>query len=200
MNVKAVTTLVVVLLAAVGGGAYMTGVLDGFTGGTPTGQLVKDTFELETGKDLELLKVEQNGSLNRVVLSDGQQVIETYVTEDGKYIVNNPIDLNEYMGTLEARKSFLSCLEEQNAKFFGIMTDNTQLEQHAKMAQLQIRALGGLNGLHNIFQGPGTEGFPEQQVAQNGVMWRLNGELAEGIHTIQQLEKATGCTYDDPST
>ncbi len=199
MNVKAVTTLVVVLLAAVGGGAYMTGFLDGFIGGTPTGQVVKDTFELETGQDLEVMKVEEEGSLNRVVLSDGEQVIETYVTKDGEYIVNNPINIEEYQGTLEARDTFIACLEEQNAKFFGILADDEQLSQHNRMAELQIQALGGMNNLNNIFQGPGTEGFPQQQVVQNGVVWRLNGELTNGIKTIQQLEETTGCSYDAPN-
>lgn len=194
MNWKAIGLVAAVLLAAAGGTAYLTGLV----GDTPTGHVVKDAFEMETGQDLEVLSVEDEGSFDRVVLSDGQEVIETFVTKDGQYIVNNPIDVDEYTTTLESRQDFLSCIEEQNAQFFGFLGEDEELIQHTQITQAQMQALGGINGLQEIFRGPGTEGFPEDAVAENGVVWRLNGELEPGVHTIPELEDATGCDYDGP--
>lgn len=198
MQTKAIAAVAAVLVAAGVGGAHFLGFNP--VNGTPTGNAVKEAYELSTGSDLEVMKVEDKGSLNRVVLSDGENVINAHVTDDGKYMVQNFVDIKNFTDTLHARNDFISCLEEQNAQFFGIMSgNNQQLQQHTRMAQLQIQVLGGANGLENIFRGPGTEGFPQEQVVNNGIVWRLNGQLSSGIKTIQQLEEATGCTYDQPT-
>lgn len=199
MNPKAVAAVAAVLVAAGVGGAHVLGLIPG--NNAPTGNVVKEAFELSTGSDLEVMKVEDKGSLNRVVLSDGENVINTHVTNDGQFMVRDFVHLQNFTRTLKAREDFLTCLDDQNAQFFGIMAgNNQQLQQHTRMAQLQIQVLGGTNGLQNIFQGPGTEGFPQQRVLDNGIVWRLNGELSDGMKTIQQLEEATGCTYDAPGT
>lgn len=188
---------VAVIVAAAGGAYFLT---SGPFNGTATGNLVKDAFELSTGSDLEVMKVEDVGdSLKRVVLSDGDNVVNTHVTSDGQYIVQNLVHIKNYTETLEARNDFVSCLSDQNAQFYGILANNNQqLAQHTRMAQLQIQVLGGSNGLQDVFRGPGTAGFPQQQVLNNGLVWRLNGELSNGIKTVPQLEEATGCTYDAP--
>ncbi len=194
MNGKVVAVLGAVLIAAVAGGMVFTNAFGLL--GEPTGNIAKEALEMETGADLEVLKIESEGSLDRVVLSDGESVINTYVTADGKYIVQNPVSVSDYMGTLEAREDFLSCVSDQNARFFGIIAQNEELMQHTQMAQAQIQALGGITGIQDIFQGPGTEGFPEDTVLEHGVVWRLNGEIVPGIQTIPELEEATGCSYD----
>lgn len=192
---KAGIAVAAVLLAGVAGAAYVFS--DEVPGMTPTGQVAKDAFELSTGSDLEVMKVEDDGSLDRVVLSDGDDVIETYVTSDGKYLVQNPIDLEQRTETLEARNDFIGCLEEQNARFYGIIAQDQNLAEHTQATQLQIQALGGLTGLEDLFAGPGTTGFPQEQVTQHGVVWQLpNGEVQGGLMTIPELEEATGCSYD----
>lgn len=196
MNPKAFALVGAVVLL-LGGGAYFY--TNGGLNGAPTGNMVKDAYELARNSDLEVMKVEDEGSLDKVTLRDGDEVFDAYVTDDGKYLVNNPVLLENYTKTLEARNEFVSCLEDENARFYGIMSqENSQLQNHTRMAQLQIQVLGGANGLQNLFYGPGTEGFPQQQVVQNGLVWRLNGEFSSGVKTLQELEEATGCTYEGP--
>lgn len=183
------------LAAIVGVSTYA--VTTGVVGGTPTANIVKDTYKLATGSDVEVMKVEEDGVLDKVTLRQGNNVFDAFVTSDGKYLVQQALPIDEYTGLLESRDDFLTCLTEQGAQFYGILgSDNQQLAQHTRMAQAQIQVLGGTNGLQDVFRGPGTEDFPQQQVVNNGVVWRLNGELSPGIKTIQQLESATGCTYD----
>lgn len=199
MNTHAAAVVGAVVLAAAAGGAYVFADIPGLSN-SPTGNLV-NAFELSTGSELEVIKTENEGSLTKVTLRQegANEVIDTYVTSDGKYIVQNPINIGEFTKSLEAREEFISCLSDQNAQFYGIIAgDNEQLAQHTRMTQAQIQALGGQNGLQDIFRGPGTEGFPQEQVVNNGIVWKLNGELSAGMKTTQQLEEATGCSYDAP--
>jgi hypothetical protein len=205
MKTKAVTAAGAALVVAVAAGAYVLGFVP--LGGSPTGNMVKDAYELSTGSDLEVLKVEDQGSLDKITLSDGDNVLEAYVTSDGEYLVRDFVDLQDFTDTLDARNEFVSCLREQNAQFFGILgnldMDDQQTQQAVnqvvQVTQGQIQILGGQNGLNGIYQGPGTDGFPTERVLNNGVVWRLNGEMVDGPQGISQLEEATGCTYDAPT-
>lgn len=202
MNAQYVVVGALALVLVVGGTFFYLNDFE-LPGQSPTGNIVKDAFELSTGSDLEVMKVEEEGSLHRVVLSDGERVLNAYVTKDGQYIIQNGeqnlIHVENFMQTFEARNDFVACLSDQNAQFYGIIANNNeQLAQHTQMALIQFQVLGGQVGLQGIFQGPGTEGFPEQQVLENGVVWNLNGEMEAGLKTVPQLEEATGCEYNAP--
>lgn len=197
-RVAAAAALVVVVAAGV---AVYT-----FSAGTPTGQAVERAMELSTGNDLEVLSVENQGSLDRIVLRQqgSDRVTEVYATSDGQYIVSNPVDVANYTRQLEARSSFLSCLGG-NATFYGIISQNANLTQYNQLAQLQVQALGGPVGIAPVFGGPGQgetvtvqgQQVPVNQlVLQNGVVWQIGDEVSTGIMTVDQLEDSTGCTYD----
>ncbi len=205
MNTKTVAAGGAALVVAIAAGAYVLGFLP--IAGTPSGNLVKDAYELSTGSDLEVLDVENMGSLDRITLSDGNSVIEAHVTKDGEHLVRDFVNLQDFKDTLDARNDFVSCLRDQNAQVFGILGNLQMEDQQAQqavnaavqVAQGQIQILGGQTGLNGIFQGPGTEGFPTERVLNNGVVWRLNGEMVDGPQGIPQLEDATGCTYSAPT-
>lgn len=182
---------VVIGAALIGGGSVLADQLNG----APTGDVARETLELSTGSSLELLKVEDRGSLHRVVLSDGNNVVNTFVTEDGEYIVRNPLPVANYTRTLEERKEFISCLSDNDAQFFGLITQNQTFAQHNRMAQLQIQVLGGTTNLQDVFGGPG-QGQVQRAVLNNGLVWQFGDQFQAGLRTVPQLENATGCTYD----
>lgn len=185
---------VVLGAALIGGG----GILADRVAGTPTGDVARNVMELSTGASLELLKVEDRGSLDRVVLSNGDNVVDTFITEDGEYIVQNPVPVRNFTRTLEERNAFISCLSGNDAQFFGIVTQNQTFAQHTRMAQLQMQVLGGTTNIQDVFGGPG-EGQVRQAVLQNGVVWQFGDEFRAGIKTVPQLENATGCSFDPAS-
>ncbi|MFB6166797.1 MAG: hypothetical protein ABEJ62_00865 [Candidatus Nanohaloarchaea archaeon] len=164
--------------------------------GAPTGQVVKEYYELSTGQSAEVLKVEDRGSIDRVVVKpkNSEQVSTFYVTDDGRYIVRNPVNVDNSTARLRARNDFVSCLSRENATFYGILTSNRTFAQHTRMARLQIQVLGGVQGLQNVFGGMGT-GNVRRAVLQNGVVWSVDGNFTAGLKTVPQLEKMTGCNY-----
>ncbi|MFB6295139.1 MAG: hypothetical protein ABEI97_05240 [Candidatus Nanohaloarchaea archaeon] len=190
---------VVIVVAGIGGYAVVGGV----PGGAATGDVVR-ALELSTGTDLEVLSVEDQGSLDRIVLSDGSNVIDAYVTDDRRYLVQATrngqvvqgfVHLNNLTRSLEARNNFISCLQEENARFFGLASQNANLTRHTRLTQLQFQVLGGLSAAADLFGGPG-QGRLRQLVLQNGVVWTVNGQLnATGVQTVPRLEQMTGCTY-----
>lgn len=182
-----------VLLVAGFGYAYTS---TDFLNGSPTGQVVKDYYELSTGNTAEVLTVEDLGSMDRVVLkpSNSRQVSTFYVTDDGEYIVRNPVNVDNSTRKLEARNEFVSCLSTENATFYGVLTSNRTFAQHTRMTQLQLRVLGGSQGLQDVFGGVG-QGRIRKAVLQNGIVWSVDGNFTAGIRTIPQLEKMTGCNY-----
>ncbi len=187
------------LLVAVGGGALA--VQDRIATGTPTGQVVKETVGLTTGNQLEVMDVEPFGdSLDKVTLRQGDQVTDYYVTQDGKYLIQNMVPIADYRQRQEARNDFISCLDGSGATLYGVLGNSQQLAQQTRVTQAQIQLLGGINGLDAIFGGTGESQEVQQQVVQNGVVWELNGQLQPGLKTVADLEQVTGCTYDANAT
>lgn len=185
--------VIAVLLLVGGGYLYTSGYL---SPGAPTGEVVKNYYELSTGRTAEVLSVEDKGSIDRVVVrpKNSNQVSSFYVTEDGKYIVNNPINVRNSTAKLQARNDFVSCLSSKNATFYGIISSNRTFATHTRMAQLQIQVLGRGQGLQDVFGGPGT-GQVRNAVLQKGLVWRVDGKFSPGLKTVPQLEKLTGCNY-----
>lgn len=194
-----------VLAVLVGVGSYFYG--DGLPGGTPTGDAVREALELSTGSDLEVLRVEDEGSLDRVVMSDGSNVIEAYVTEDRKYLVQATSQgqvlqgftpLHNLTRSLRASNRFVSCLDRNNATFYGVVSSDQRFSPHTQMVQLQIQVLGGAPALQ-VFGGVGPQQLQPLVLDFNqtrGIVWQVNGSLRGGLHTVQMLEQRTPCTFD----
>ncbi|MDY6769934.1 MAG: hypothetical protein SVU88_03095, partial [Candidatus Nanohaloarchaea archaeon] len=193
---------VAVLLVGAAAGGYVY--LGGGAGGAPTGMVVQ-ALELSTNSDLEVLQVEDRGSLDRVVLSDGSTVINAYVTEDRKYLVQATsngqvvqgfVPLRNLTRTLQARNSFISCLDRRNATFYGVASNNRTLAPYTRSMQAQLQVLGGQQALQ-LFGGVGPRQIQRLVFDYNrtrGIVWQVNGSLSGGVHTIPMLQQRSGCT------
>lgn len=198
-----------VLLVAAGAGAYVYS--DGLSGGGATGAAVKEALELSTNTELEVLQVQDEGSLDKVVLSDGSNVVNAYVTEDRKYLVRATRNGQVVQGftplanltrTLEARNDFISCLAQHNATFYGVASSNRSLALYTRSTQAQINALGGQPALA-LFGGLGPQQVRPLVLNYNqtrGIVWQLGGQLRGGVHTIPMLEQRTDCTFTAGAT
>ncbi len=191
-----------VLAVVAGAGFY---VYDG-SGQGPTAQAVRTAMELSTNSELEVLSVEDKGSLDRVVLSDGSSVINAYVTEDRKYLVRSTqggevvqgfAALDNLTRTLVARNRFISCLGEQNATFYGVASGNQSLAQYTQSTQAQLNVLGGQPALR-LFGGLGPQQVRAQVLnyeATRGIVWQIGDQFFPGLQTVQTLEQRTDCTF-----
>lgn len=161
-----------------------------------TGKIAVEVSELATGGEVELLTVEDRGTFDRVVLrpSGTDRVTELHVTSDGKYILQDPVSVENFTRRAESREALVSCLEQRNATFYGLVTSNRTLAEHARMAQLQFQVLGGVQQAAPVFGGPGEEAV-RAAVMENGVVWRINGSYLPGVRTVGQLESLVGCRY-----
>ncbi|MCJ7479411.1 MAG: hypothetical protein MUP63_04510 [Candidatus Nanohaloarchaeota archaeon QJJ-7] len=181
---------VIVILGIVGGLIYVQ------DSGSSTSEAVREMYELSTGTEMEVLDVEDRGSIDKFILKpvDGDQVTEAYVTEDGRYIVSDPVSIENYTRQAKARNNFVSCLSDEGARFYGILSSNQTFAQHSRMTQLQMQVLGGNQGIQDVFGGPG-QGQIRNAVLQSGVVWNVDGNFTSGLRTVPQLEEMTGCNY-----
>jgi len=160
------------------------------------GSKVKDVYELATGANVDVMSVIKENEMYKVIAKTidflGQEsVLEVYVSLDGKLLSERIVELDEYKTSLERQKTFIDCLDEKGLRIFGI-SNNT-----ATQLQL-VQILGGSRFLSKIYVDCVGENL--QGCLDTGIVTvpsvTYQGEIYEGVRTIEWFEEKTGCRLE----
>ncbi|MDY6771180.1 MAG: hypothetical protein SV186_04455 [Candidatus Nanohaloarchaea archaeon] len=155
---------------------------------------VKQIFEAQ-GQTIEIVSVTSaSGSLYQVVVSQQGQLNKIYVTKDGSFLIQNPVNITQATQTAAARQDFISCLSGRPIRIVGDSSRN------ATRAQIQI--LGGANAVQDIYVEMDNQ--TRQTLLQQGAtripVTIYNGTIYQGVKTVGFYEQLTGCTYPYSNT
>ncbi len=178
--------------------------------GTPTGQIsadaagekVKQAMTAQGGQVTVESVEEASDSLYKVILNSGGTLDTTYITQDGKHILQSPVNASQFIRQAKARTSFLNCLRNRNVTIYG----HTQTQP----TLLQLQVLGGTSNLQGIYQQVNNQTLPllaqtlsqqagqqisAQQVLQSLPITFVNGQPNLGVQQMSFFENQVGCTY-----
>ncbi len=152
--------------------------------------IVADAFEAQ-GLEVEVASVEsESPSIYRVIIESGSGLQNVFVSKDGQYILNNPVNAEDYTETVSAQYEFNQCLGRNNVTVIG------SSQQQATQQQLQTL---GTAGLGNIYIEANQQ--IAQQLNQSGVqtlpVTSYNGEFYQGVQTREFYSDLTGCSLEN---
>jgi hypothetical protein len=139
------------------------------------------------GVPLEVLDIQKDQGLYAVALQSGELQFVTYVTPDGKYVVQNPMAITGLAEAKEVRDVFITCLADSGALFYGSLSSNATIQQ--------IQLLGGPELLETIYVS--CDGDAAQSCINEGIesvpTWVIGEQALQGVILPEQLVQATGC-------
>ncbi|MDY6777543.1 MAG: hypothetical protein SVU32_02665 [Candidatus Nanohaloarchaea archaeon] len=127
--------------------------------------------------------------LYKVIVSSGSNMQELYVTKDGKHLVQNPVNIQDFITRVEQRKQFLDCLRNNSVQIVG------RTDLNATRMQLQL--LGGAQGMNGIYVEASNQTI--RTLLRNNVthlpVTVHNGQFYEGVKRPSFYEQLVGCQY-----
>jgi len=160
------------------------------------GKKVKDLYELSTGANIEIISVLKESGMYKVILratdiTGNSNVIDVFVTQDGKILSQNIVKVDEFVSSLNKQKEFIDCLSGKGLKIYGI-SNNT-----ATQLQL-VQVLGGSRFLSKIYVDCVDSNL---QVCLDAGVTTVpsiiyRGEVYEGVKTLDWFENTTNCVYE----
>jgi hypothetical protein len=152
-------------------------------------QVVK-LYEIQNpGAAVEILEITSEGSLFKVRANLNGQLVENYVTKDGQWLIIDAVNPELYLQTLEARKTFLSCLADSGLLLFG------SAQSQATLTQMQL--LGGpiyLDAIYVNCDGENTQACIDSGVTEVPAI-AFDGQLYPGVRQVDELSSLTGCQF-----
>jgi len=152
---------------------------------------VQDVYELLTDQNVEILAVEYQNGLYKVIIQtmDIQGNPETqilFVSKDGKLLTDRMVDLESYKTGLQTEKNFIDCLFDSGVRVVGL-SNNTG-------SALQVQSLGNFG--YKLYFDCGEENL---QICQDiGVQTVpsviYNNTIYEGLKEPQWFVDTVGCT------
>jgi hypothetical protein len=160
------------------------------------GKKVKDLYELSTGANIEIMSVLKESGMYKVILrttdiNGNSNIIEVFVTQDGKILSQNVLKIDEFVSSLNKQKEFIDCLSQKGLKIYGVSnTTATQLQL--------IQILGGSRFLSKIYVD--CVGSNLQVCLDAGVATvpsiGYQGKIYEGVKTLDWFKNTTSCVYE----
>jgi len=139
------------------------------------------------GVEFQVLDVQKVEDLYAVALQAGELQFVTFVTPDGKYVVQNPTAITGFAEAKETRDEFIQCMADQGVQLYGSLASNATIQQ--------IQLLGGPAMLETIYISCDNE--MAQHCIDSGIQtvptWVIDDQPIQGILLPEQLVQATGC-------
>lgn len=156
---------------------------------------VLDTYQMTyPNTNLEIMKVKEISGLYQIVISAGPQIHQVvYATEDGKLLVENVRNLDQFKQQIKNRRELANCLERKGVKIYGaLQINNTQIVNATRM---QIQLLGGPNFVDKIYVDCSED---LQSCIQKGIRKlpsiQYNGSIYSGVKGYSWFGNVTGCS------
>ena len=153
-------------------------------------EMVQSAFEAQ-GVNVSVASVEtESPSIYRVIIESGNGLQNVFVSKDGQYILNNPVNADEFTQTVSAQYEFNQCLSRNNVTVIGSSAQQA--------TQQQLKTLGTA-GLGNVYLEANQQ--LAQQLNQSGVqnlpVTSYNGEFYQGVQTREFYSELTGCSLEN---
>ncbi len=132
----------------------------------------------------------ESPSIYRVIIESGNGLQNVFVSKDGQYILNKPVNAEDYTETVSAQYDFNQCLGRNN------VTVINSSSQQATQQQLQTLETAGLDIVY-------VEANQQlsQQLNQSGVqtlpLTSYNGELYQRVQSQEFYANLTGCSLQN---
>ena len=162
----------------------------GNVGEDQASSIVTEAFEAQ-GVNVSVASVEsESPSIYRVIIESGNGLQNVFVSKDGQYILNNPVNANDYTETVSAQYEFNQCLGRNNVTVIG--------SSQQQLTQQQLQTLGTA-GLGNVYVEANQQ--LAQQLNQSGVqtlpVTSYNGEFYQGVQSQEFYSELTGCSLEN---
>ena len=146
--------------------------------------------------DFDVLNIEEQSGLYKLILSVGDESYQTvYVTEDGKKMSIEMVDINEVNRRLDSHEEFIDCLKNNEVLFFGAI--GSEDEEIAQLSILQLRSLSITENTEELYidctnnkedcEELGVEYLPSMMFGE---------EIVQGLVTEELIEEEIGCTLE----
>lgn len=193
-NYKYIGIIIILLIAVAVLGMQNTGIFTGQATGKQDAAVkaVENIYSLITENPVEVLKVEEQSGLYRIVmrttLPNGQQnVAEAFVTKDGSMILTNPLNTTAYADQLTKEKAFAECVASKRLVVAGQATDSNTIQQ--------LRLLG--NFAYKFYvdcSGANLQVCQQANITQIPLVVYNNASYP-GVQARSFFEDLTGCRY-----
>ena len=159
------------------------------------GDKVKELYELATGTDVEIISILKESGMYKVILRTtdsfgNSQILEIFVTQDGKILNQNSLEIDEFVSRLNRQKEFIECLSESGLKVYGVSNSTaTQLQM--------IQVLGGrfLGDIYIDCVGQNLQSCLDAGITTvPSTLYK--GQIYEGVRTLDWFENTTSCVYE----
>jgi hypothetical protein len=154
---------------------------------------VKDVYELLTESEVEVLKVDDVGSLYNVLLrmklSTGDMLTEVFASKDGKYFSEaaNVIESAGFAERLTREKDFAECLFGKKLLVFGVSNEQNTAQQLLEIGNFATKIYVDCVGTNlQICQQVGIQTIPT-------IVYE--GRNYTGPVTRNWISDLTGCEY-----
>ncbi|MCJ7450496.1 MAG: hypothetical protein MUP58_02040 [Candidatus Nanohaloarchaeota archaeon QJJ-9] len=153
------------------------------------GRLVEEALEAR-GAEVSIESVSTEGDLYKVFVKSEEDINSIFLTRDGKYIVQNPINASDYTQKAKAMSDFLGCLREKDLTIYG--------KSNLNATKTQIKILGGPNNMRGLYQE--LDNQTTQKLVNQGVktipVTVHNGKIYQGVKTAGFYKEITNCSYE----
>lgn len=181
---KLVIVILVIALIIVGLRDFMA------FGGSGAVTKVQDVYELLSEGDVEILKMEEESGLYKVLMrvktENTDNLQEVYITKDGSLITDKIIVTEDYRVELERERTFADCLKEKGVLIFGQSTEPNTLSQLNVLGNYAYKVYVDCIGTNlEVCQQLGVTEVPTIVMGNSSVT---------GVHSLEWFEQISGCT------
>lgn len=151
--------------------------------------VVKDTLSLTNpNSNIEVSSVTEENDLYKVTYKLDGQLQETYLTKNGKFLVQGLTNISAAQARYTDLNDFVGCLQQKGAVIFG-MANNPD-------TQNLVQALGGPNLVSQIYYDCSSNQSRRVCLQNNitrvpSVMYQ--GQVLQQPQRVSQIEQLTGC-------
>jgi hypothetical protein len=152
---------------------------------------VESVYELLTDSDAEVLSVNDEGYVYKVLLRlkliGGDVLREIYATKDGRFFSEsgNVIEVSSFMERLEREKDFAGCLKTKGLLVFGQRSEPNTLQQLLLIGNFANNVYVDCVGANlQACQQLGIQEIPS-------IVYQDN--IYTGVRSVEWIESLTGC-------
>lgn len=151
---------------------------------------LEESFRLANpGLEITDLILVRDGSMYKVFVKMGNDLVEYYTDSDGKYLFTVATDVKGALQDFKSQKSFYDCLRNKQVVLFGVSTVNATISQ--------IKILGNSPYLGSIYFDCSGENL--EFCLNNNITavpaWLIDELIYETTLSIPAIEAVTNCTY-----
>jgi hypothetical protein len=150
---------------------------------------VKTVFELSNpGTIINIENVKEESGLYKILLKartqTGDTYNEIYVTKDGKFLIQNPISIQDAINNIKKLNSLVDCLDAKGVRIYGLTNDTGTLMQYNVLGRNSLKLFIFCDNILEQCINAGITEVPSIVI---------NSTIYKGARTPEWLAQTAGC-------